>query len=159
MMKLKYALMMVLGVSVAANMIGCEAKDQAKSTAASKGEAMSKGGDHDHDHDDHKPAASLKEALETIEKYRAEIKEAFSKKQPEDAHEALHEVGHSLESITNLAGATTEEEKQSVKKAVDELFECFGAMDETLHGETGKSYHEVADRIDTALAVLKGMAK
>jgi len=159
MMKLKYALMMVLGVSVAANMIGCEAKDQAKSTAASKGEAVSKGDDHDHDHDDHKSANSLKEALEVIEKYRAEIKEAFSKKQPEDAHDALHKVGHSLESLTNLAGATTEEAKQSVKKAVDELFKCFGEMDDTLHGKTGKSYDEVGDRIDAALAVLKGMAK
>ena len=157
MMKLKYALMMVLGLSAAASMIGCEAKDQAKGTVAGKAETAAKGDDHDHD--DHKPATSLKEALETIEKYRAEIKEAFSKKQPEDAHEALHEVGHSLESITNLAGATTEEAKQSVKKAVDELFKCFGAMDETLHGETGKSYDEVADRIDAALAVLKGMAK
>jgi len=157
MMKLKYAIMMVLGLSAAGNMIGCEAKDQAKGMAVSKGEAVSKGDDHDHD--DHKPATSLKEALETIEKYRAEIKEAFLKKQPEDAHDALHEVGHSLESLTNLAGATTEEAKQSVKKAVDELFECFGAMDDTLHGKTGKSYDEVGDRIDAALAVLKGMAK
>jgi len=157
MMKLKYALMMVLGLSASASMIGCEAKDQAKGTVAGKAEVASKGDDHDHG--DHKPATSLKEALETIEKYRAEIEEAFSKKQPEDADDAIHEVGHSLESLTNLAGATTEEAKQSVKKAVDELFACFGAMDDTVHGKTGKSYEEVGDRIDAALAVLKAMAK
>ena len=157
MMKLKYALMMVLGLPAAASMIGCEAKEQAKGTVAGKAEAASNGDDHDHD--DHKPATSLKEALEAIEKYRAEIKEAFSKKQPEDADDAIHEVGHLLESLTGLAGATTDEAKQSVKKAVDELFACFGAMDDTVHGKTGKSYEEVGDRIDAALAVLKGMAK
>jgi len=157
MMKLKCALMIVLGVAVAASMIGCEAKEQAKGAVACKAEAASKGGDHDHD--DHKQATSLKKALETIERYRAEIKEAFSKKQPEDAHDALHEVGHSLESITNLAGTTTTEAKQSVKKAVDELFACFGAMDDTLHGKTGKSYDEVGERIDAAMAILNRMAK
>lgn len=157
MMKPKYPLMIVLGLSATASLIGCEAKNQASVTVAGKAGTASSGDDHDHD--DQKPAASLKEALEAIEKYRAEIKEAFSKKQPEDAHDALHEVGHSLESLTNLAGATTDEAKQSVKKAVDELFACFGAMDDTLHGKTGKSYEEVGDRIDAALAVLKGFSK
>jgi len=157
MMKLKYALMMVLGLSASASMIGCEAKEQAKGKVAGKAGAVPNVDDHDHG--DHKPATSLKEALETIEKYRAEIKEAFSKKQPEDADDTIHEVGHSLESLTNLAGATTEEAKQSVKKAVDELFACFGAMDDTVHGKLGKSYDEVGDRIDAALAVLKAMAK
>ena len=43
---------------------------------------------------------------------------------------------------------------------MDELFDCFGAMDDTLHKKsTGKTYEEVSDRIEAALSTLKAMVK
>ena len=150
MVKLKTKLKTVLGLAIASSMVGCVPKNQEKGPVAVA--VKSKTGDHNSE-------TTLAIALAEIDKHRVEIKEAFLKKQPEDAHDALHEVGHSLESIVGLSGAKTVEAKQSVKKAVDELFECFGALDDSLHGKTGKSYEEVGERIDAALAVLKGIAK
>jgi len=133
---------------------GCEPK------ASTTPNTATTGGDHGHGHE-HKAPTSLADALKEVAVHQSAIKEAFANKKPEDAHDSLHEIGHTLEAIASLAvtPASSDADKQSVKKAVDELFECFGAMDDTLHGKTGKSYDEVAERIDAAVASIKGMVK
>ena len=150
MRKFRFLLLISLGSSLTLGFLGCDVKDSAKKTGATS--SKHDGG--------HKHATTLAGALKEIEEFRSTIKEAFAKKAPDDAHDALHEIGHVLESVTELAAPATDEAKKSVKTAVDELFDCFGAMDDTLHKKsTGKTYEEVADRIEAAMSTLNAMVK
>jgi hypothetical protein len=150
MRKVRFLLLISLCSSLTIGFLGCEVKESAKKT----GTTTSK-------HDGgHKHATTLAGALKEIEGFRSTIKDAFAKKSPDDAHDALHEIGHVLESVTELAAPATDEAKKSLKTAVDELFDCFGAMDDTLHKKTtGKTYEEVADRIEAAMSTLNAMVK
>ena len=152
--KLNFALFSILCLSLTTAFIGCETKPSVKN-----GASAGSGDSHGHDHGEHKHATTFAGALQEVDEFRVSIKDAFANKKPEDAHDALHEIGHVLESIEGLSTASTDEAKQSLKKAVDELMECFGELDKTLHGETGKTYEAVADRIDAAMSTLKGMVK
>ena len=150
MRKVRFLLLISLCSSLTIGFLGCDVKDSVKKTgtASSKHE----GG--------HKHATTLAGALKEIEEFRGTIKEAFAKKSPDDAHDALHEIGHVLGSVTELAAPATDEAKKSLKTAVDELFDCFSAMDDTLHKKsTGKTYEEVADRIEAAMSTLNAMVK
>jgi len=144
-----------LGLTLSIGLLGCETKSVPGKPLVATGNA---GG---HSHGDHKEATTMAEAIKEIDSHRIAIKDAFAKKQPEDAHDSLHEIGHVIESITALAAehATTDESKQVVKKAVGELLDCFGAVDETLHSEKGKSYEEVSERVDAAMASLTALIK
>jgi hypothetical protein len=150
MRKFPFLLLTVLCSSFSIGFLGCDVKDSVQKTGTT---SSAHGGGHQH-------ATTLAGALKEIEEFRGTIKEAFAKKSPDDAHDALHEIGHVLESVTELAAPANDEAKKSVKTAVDELFDCFGAMDDTLHNKnTGKTYEEVADRIDAAMSTLNAMVK
>lgn len=132
-------------------LIGCEPKTSppAKNAAA-----------HDHDHDHPKPT-SLAEALKTVDTLRTSVKDAFANKKPEDAHDVLHEIGHAIETLQEFAlkAAKTDEAKESAKSAVKDLFDSFGLIDQGMHGKEGKTYEEVAAKVDAAIATLTSLAK
>lgn len=129
--------------------------------------------DHQHDHDSNgkhvhdgerelgKHPQSYAEAVNKLDRLRTAIRDAFAADDTERADQSVHELGHLLEEIPSLADreAFTAAEQESIKQAVDVLFECFGDIDEKLHGQQGKAYSEVAPRIDEVTAALLAIAK
>lgn len=124
---------------------------------------------HDHDlephGDDHEQAhtESFAEALTEVEELCAEIKTAFAAGDLGKADGPVHEIGHLLEELLELAAkeSLSEADQQQVKQAVDSLMNSFAALDERVHGgdSAGKSYDEVATQIDAALAKLKSLGQ
>lgn len=122
-------------------------------------------GEHDHDHghehgEEHHHAETLAEAITELTSMRDAIRDAFAKNDTETAHGPLHDVGHVLELIPGLA------EKQgisgdaltTIRTSTEQLFEAFGAVDKTLHGEEGSTYSEESAKIDAALQALTAAA-
>lgn len=144
-MKTLFSLLSIFAVGVA--LVGCEPMPTKPAA-----------GEHEHSHEG---PANYTSAIADIEKYQGQVKAAFDKNQIEDAHDALHEIGHAIEAVGKFAAqeGLAEEDVATAKKAAESLLEAFGAIDETLHGGTGKNYGEVAEQIDTAIATLKSLSK
>jgi hypothetical protein len=98
---------------------------------------------------------TLAEAFQQLNGHAETISKAFTSNKPDDAHHSLHDVGHLLECMPELAKDLSDEKKELVKKSVADLFECFGALDDAMHQGTETPYSKVADRITAALASLK----
>ena len=122
---------------------------------------------HDHAHDthgdehEHVHSESFVEVLTEVEQLLAEIKTAFAADDLETADGPVHGIGHLLEELPQLAAkaSPSEPDRQQVKQAVDSLMDGFAALDERVHGGdgAGKSYDEVANQIDEAIATLKAI--
>jgi len=126
--------------------LGCEPKTPVTKTtgAINKGSVQA-----------HEDPKSLPDAIKILEKHTGTINKAFNDKKPEDAHDSLHDVGHVLEAIPALAKDLSDEKKATIKKAVDELFACFGTLDETLHGGPEAPFSKIEERIAAAMTDLK----
>jgi len=146
-MRIFFSALSVVAMSLA--FVGCE--PMPKKPAA---------GGHDHAHT-HEGPDSYSAAVTDIEKYQGIVKKAFEDNKIDDAHDALHDIGHAIESIGKLAAKEgfAEADLASAKKATESLLDAFGAIDETLHGGKGKSYSEVSDQVDGALATLNSFIK
>ena len=103
--------------------------------------------------------SKFSEALQRLNVLAETISKAFQANTPDDAHDSLHSVGHLLESIPGLANHLSDEKKTVFKVSVDELFECYGALDETMHGGPDTPYSKVAERIRTAMAALRSASE
>jgi hypothetical protein len=103
----------------------------------------------------HHHPESYAEAVTQVEVLRTAIKEAMAAGDLEKADGPVHEIGHVLEHILEFAPKDVPGADQAaIKKAVAILFECFGQIDDKVHGSGGKSYDEVSARIDEAMATL-----
>jgi len=124
-----------------------EAKDHAADTHAEE---------HDHEHEEHH-FESYDEAVKELAAMRDKIRDAFAKEDVDTAHGPLHEVGHILEHLPELAekAGHPKEVLDSVTEHSDKLFDLFDKVDRKLHGETGAAYDEVAADVDAALAKLE----
>lgn len=105
------------------------------------------------------PAApeSYREGVTTLLALRDTVRDAFAAKDIDKAHGPLHDVGHLLEALPELFAkiSTVESDRETVKKAIDQLFDQFGKVDAKLHGEAGASYEEVSKEIDASLEKLQ----
>ena len=110
---------------------------------------------HVHSHEDHSPE-SMKDAVTELKAMRDTIREAFAKNDQDGAHDPLHEVGHVLEAIPELAKKekVTTENQAAIEKAVNSLMDAFGRVDKTMHGQEGSTYSEESATIDATLAAL-----
>jgi hypothetical protein len=116
--------------------------------------------DHDHDHDhahEEVTAKSVGEVWKGIEGFAATIKKACEAGKPDDAHDALHEIGHSLEAMEGLAAKELkdDESKAVAKSALKVLFDSYDAIDQVFHGGAGKKYEDVAKDIDDSMATIR----
>lgn len=111
---------------------------------------------HDHGHDHNHGPATLKEAIAQLTALRDTMKDAFAKNDMDAAHDPLHEVGHVLEAIPELAAKenVNPANLELIKTSVNTLMDAFGAVDKTMHGQEGSTYGEESNRIDTTLAGL-----
>ncbi|GAB5402243.1 MAG: hypothetical protein Aurels2KO_04740 [Aureliella sp.] len=110
--------------------------------------------------DEHVHPESFADALAVLSEQQKSISEAFMAGDPDAAHEPLHEVGHTLELLPDLAkeAGANEEAQTAISAAVEELFTAFGSLDEVLHGGEEISYDDVKDQISTAMESLSGVS-
>ncbi len=124
-------------------------------------------GDHAHDHGDHVHAATLAEGLEQLQKALATITTSLATGAKDAADEAVHEVGHILEDLEQLVEKQewTAELKETGRKALAELTECFDKLDQALHAAEGEGESalnvlgSVTERIGKAIVSLGGLIK
>ncbi|MFK7736491.1 MAG: hypothetical protein AB8B50_10700 [Pirellulaceae bacterium] len=117
----------------------------------------STGSDHD-DHDEH-GIHTMDEGFEELGECYASIKTAFEGGTPGDAHDALHEVGHALTEMKELAADLPEEKMASAVGAIEALMDAFTTLDGTMHG--GGDDVEFADidaKIGESMEQLKAAA-
>ena len=140
-------------------LVGCNtAEDQNAPIPADASQVDEHG--HAHGEGGHEHAESLGEAVEELTELRNTVRDAFAAEDPDTAHGPLHDVGHILEEVSEMAEKEelSEEQLASVKSAVDKLFDSFGAVDKMMHGEEGSEYSEVSGDIDAAIATLTEIA-
>lgn len=145
MMSLRYSCFLALSLAFTVG-IGCSESPKESSVATS----------HDHDHDGHDHShghESLKDAISELTSLRDTIRDAFAKNDLDTADKHLHEVGHILEAISELAKKeqVSAENQEAAKVAVDTLMNAFGNVDKTMHGQEGSTYSEESETIDKAL--------
>lgn len=131
---------------------GCDSTKQAGAVKDDHGHS------HDHDHSD--GPKSLPAAITKLHDMWAEISTAMDKSDPEAAHGPLHEVGHLLESIPDLAAETDlpESEWNDIKGDVDQLFAAFGDIDSAFHKQDGDkqaAYEAAKPKIEAGIAALE----
>jgi hypothetical protein len=110
----------------------------------------------DHQHE-HAHAETLAEAVTELNELHSEIAKAFTADKPDDAHDALHDVGHVLEELAPLAKneKLPDDRMAAIETAVTTLMDGYGELDKTMHGAEGKSWSEVSASIDEALKSIK----
>ena len=141
----------LLGLGLAAGSIGCAQKTPPSPTTA-------------HAHENEARPDSYAAAMAQIREHGATIAQAYSAGTPDEAHEALHEMGHLLGLLPELAGDTgmQEEDRQAVQDASQQLMEAYGKLDQLMHGaaadksaQAADTFAGVADDITAATKVLE----
>jgi hypothetical protein len=142
--------------------VGCSgSKAPAPPGAATKPAAH----DHGHDHGDHAHPETLAGGVAELEKLLGTVGEKLASGATEAADDTVHMVGHLIEDLEGLLGTEKlgAEAQAAGKKALDELFECFDALDTALHAKEGegespaKVHESLAGKMKAALETLKGI--
>lgn len=148
MSSLRSSRLVILGLFVLAGS-GCEESTNTNTMAGP--------GEHAHAHEGHGHGPeSLADALNELTTMRNSIRDAFAKNDQDAAHDPLHEVGHVLEAIPELAKKenAAAENQAAIEKSVNDLMDAFGRVDKTMHGQEGSTYSEESATIDAALEAL-----
>ncbi len=114
----------------------------------------------DHDDHGHEHPETFTAAVTGLNQILDSIREAFARGDEAAADGPVHEFGHYLEDLTELAAKSSlpDEQRAAVDGAVNELFKLFERVDAKLHGDEGVSYDEVSAEIDAAMATLNEAA-
>lgn len=139
---------------------------QSAPAPASRPWAASHDHDHDHDHDEHGgKAETFADGVKELSKVIAAAKQALAEKDFDEADGHVHMVGHLVDDLHRLvAGAKLPAEAEAAgKKALDEVFAAFDAMDSTLHAADEAvrneiDYAEHEPQIAKAMKSLAGLA-
>jgi hypothetical protein len=138
---------------VMTGLAGCRSQGE-----SSLGQEEAQADTSDSDVSPHADTANFRATLADIQAMKSEICKAFADGTPDDAHDALHEVGHSLEELPGLAakeGDLTAEQLSAVETAVEALFDGFGELDGTLHGGGEVDIKELEEKLSQALEKLE----
>jgi hypothetical protein len=145
---------------VLTSLVGCQPSSQTSSEATAT--AGHDHDDHAHGHAEHghEQPETLDAGVKQVTTMSTTILDAFAAGKPNDAHGELHEIGHSIECLQELANAASlgDEAKQTVKDSVDALMEAVGTLDETLHGGSEAKIEDVKMKVDEALQALTAVA-
>lgn len=148
-------------------LIGCGAPAPEKTASHDDHDEHGEHGEHGEHHDDHDDEGehhegepeTFAEAFEAVSAMKTKICKAFKDGTPDDAHAALHDVGHLLEELPELAakgGELSEEQVSKMNAAVEALFDGFGKLDSTMHGGKEVNVEDLESKLTTALEDLKG---
>ena len=110
--------------------------------------------DHDHDHDE---PATFAEGVARLRSLGEDLAEKLAENAGEAADDAVHDIGHLLEAVRGHA--TKEGLVDAAAKALDELEECFGKVDEAFHSgdekaDPKKVLESVKERLEAAFKAL-----
>ncbi|GAB5405552.1 MAG: hypothetical protein Aurels2KO_37830 [Aureliella sp.] len=135
---------------------GCA--DSADGDSHSHAEGEEHGGHEDHGDGDSHEEKSFEESVAELSQMKEVICEAFANGTPDEAHDALHGVGHLLESLPELASkelSLDEGAMESLDAAVESLFDGFGQLDETFHGGDEVDAAQISEDLSDAIAQMK----
>ena len=137
-------------------MVGC-APRSTDETANDGGRPPVSIDDLERDSDHHEHAETYHEAVAELDAMRQQISDAFAAGDIEAADGPIHEVGHVLEEVVDLARKENfpADAIAEINSAVESLFDAFGRVDEKIHGGEGVTYDEVESQIDTAFETLR----
>jgi hypothetical protein len=109
------------------------------------------------DHAGHAHAETYAEAVAELDTMRSQISAAFAASDMEAADGPIHEVGHVLEEVVELAQkqGLDADAVAEINAAVEKLFDAFGRVDDKIHGGEGAEYSEVEADVDAAFATLR----
>lgn len=127
------------------NFAGCEAPKPA---------ANQKAADHDHDHED-LAIGNFAESVGTLRKFHDQIKTAFEAGKPDDAHDALHDIGHVLEALEKQVADVAADKKEAAKAAVAGLFDGYTKIDKAMHGGDEVKYADLSEGLSNNVAALE----
>ncbi|MFM7035982.1 MAG: hypothetical protein ACKOYJ_12515 [Planctomycetia bacterium] len=120
------------------------------------------GDDHDHGDMAHLPHDTLGEALAELKKVCSAARAELTAKNLEKADGHVHMVGHLLDDMHRLLedAKLPEEPQAAAKKALDDVFESFDALDSALHSSDEKvrsaiEYLEHEPKINAAIESLE----
>ncbi|REK17415.1 MAG: hypothetical protein DWQ37_06400 [Planctomycetota bacterium] len=118
----------------------------------------------DHAHDQHEgddsAPASLDAAIDQLRQQNASLEKCFAdKKDLEEADSIVHEIGHTLEHISEFIKKLPEGEQSVLKKPLEALFERFGKLDEDIHAGEEVKYSEISEPIATDISALEEHVK
>ena len=110
--------------------------------------------DHDHDHEE---PTSFADGVAKLKSLGEDLADKLASNAGEAADDAVHDIGHLLEAVrehATKAGLT-----EAAAKALDELEECFGKVDEAFHSaeanaDPKKVLESVKERIESAFKAL-----
>ena len=155
-------------VMLLAGVIGCDSASPPAATVRPKATAAQVAEDHtDHtDHTDHGHAGhdhdhdvptSFADGVAKLKALGDDLAEKLASNAGEAADDAVHDIGHLLEAVrehATKAGLT-----DVATKALDELEECFGKVDEAFHSaeenaDPKKVLESVKERLDAAFKAL-----
>lgn len=110
-----------------------------------------------HEHGDGGHAETVGEAFHQLTELYETVKTGFAEDDTDAAHGPMHDVGHVLEELKELADASElpADAKTTVGEQVEVLMDAYGAVDNVMHGKEGSEYSEVSDKVDAAMAALK----
>ena len=158
---------LLLPLTLAIALIGCGSTDQSVSDSSSQSSAVE---DHDHDghgHDDHEghdheeggQPESFAEAIGQISDLGSKVTAAFAKGEPDDAHDELHDIGHVIECLPELAkrAGLPETKQKTVSEVTEALMDAFGELDGTLHGGEEIDVEEISKTISAQIEELQEM--
>jgi len=114
--------------------------------------------EHAHDHaDDHAHAAeNLPAAVAEVVRLDEKIRQAFAVNDTAAADGPVHEIGHLLEQLPELAAAYGQGiDVAAVTKSAGLLFAAYSRIDEKLHGGAGSDYDTEAPGIARELATFR----
>jgi len=118
--------------------------------------------DHDHDDHDHTHPETLAAGVAELETMWGHVKSALKAGDREKADDKVHAVGHLLEDFEALLAKEKAESQEAGKKATEQVFECFDALDAALHGDEDElkklNIDDLGERLEAAIKTLKGLA-
>jgi len=158
----------LLSVALVVALAGCDASVPSTVGGNSQDAGIE---DHDHDHDrgdhahdehDHEGDGhpeSISQAVDQIKEMGDKIITAFADGSPDDAHDELHEIGHVIERLPELAtkASLTADQEQKVGEITEALMDAFGELDGTLHGGEDVAVDEISEKISTQIKKLQSM--
>jgi uncharacterized phage infection (PIP) family protein YhgE len=103
-------------------------------------------------------ALNFAQALKKVEEAKEKICKAFEQGTPDEVHDTLHQVGHLLEDLPQLATQGRElstETVTEIQQSVESLFDGFGKLDDTMHGGAEVELDKINQQLTQALANLQ----
>jgi len=115
---------------------------------------------HDDDHAGESPQ-DFASAVAQVKELSDAIGSAYAGDDAHAAHDPLHEIGHHLLALPELAAAAklSSADRKTVDEVAEKLLNAFEGLDDAMHGREGKTYAEVEEDIQTGVQVLESISK